>query len=149
MWKVALAVSNLFHQTVAVSTGRLNAARAAEERFAELGMTQAELAEKTGLDRTTVGAILRGEQWPQPRTRSKIEVALWGVSGVMGRIAAGEEPPPPQRTAEELRRLLAEAEEELAFLNPRYESTRRVISARLEREIAEIKRQLHALESND
>jgi hypothetical protein len=42
--------------------------------------------------------------------------------------------------------LITEAQEELAWLNPRYESTRRLISARLEREIEDLKRELQALE---
>ena len=109
-------------------------------------MTQAELAKKAGLDRTTVGAILRGEQWPQPRTRAKIEVALWGRVGVMGEIAAGGEPPPLPRTADEIRQLIRETEEELTWLNPRYESTRRVITARLQREVEDLQKQLRALE---
>lgn len=119
--------------------------------MSELGLTQEALAAEAGVDPTTVNAFLNGRNWPQPRTRAKLEVALkWNV-GTLSGIAGGGEPPRSLRTmdAEQLRRLIHEAEDELAFLNPRYESTRRVISARLEREILELKRQLQSLDEDD
>jgi transcriptional regulator with XRE-family HTH domain len=119
--------------------------------MSELGLTQEALAVQAGVDPTTVNAFLNGRNWPQPRTRAKLEIALKWEVGTLLKIAKGEEPPRSLRDlgVEELRRLIHEAEDELAFLNPRYESTRRVITARLEREIAELRRQLDALESND
>lgn len=130
---------------------RSAAVQAAEIRMSELGLTQEALAAEAGVDPTTVNAFLKGRNWPQPRTRAKLEVALkWNV-GTLSGIAGGDEPPRSLRTmdAEQLRRLIHEAEDELAFLNPRYESTRRVISARLQREISELKRQLQSLDADD
>lgn len=116
----------------------------------ELGMTQTQLADAARLNVRIINAFLNGRNWPQARTRAQIETSLGWPVGTLARIASGEEPPPSQipKTADELRRLIREAEEELAFLNPRYESTRRVITARLQREIAELQRQLDALESD-
>lgn len=124
------------------------AVNAAEIRMGELGFTQEALAAKARVDPTTVNAFLNGRNWPQVRTRARIEVALQWDVGMLTRIAKGEEPPRPVEplTADELRRLIAEANEELAWLKPRYESTRRILSARLKREIAELERQLAALE---
>lgn len=144
-----IADSPVFPHTACVS--RTAAVQAAEIRMSELGLTQEALAVQAGVDPTTVNAFLNGRNWPQPRTRAKLEIALKWEVGTLSQIAKGEEPPRSLRDlgAEELRRLIHEAEDELAFLNPRYESTRRVITARLKREIAELRRQLDAMESND
>lgn len=133
-----------------VSNGRRAAVIAAEATMGELGMTQTQLADAARLNVRIINAFLNGRNWPQARTRAQIETALKWPVGTLSRIASGEEPPPSPipKSAEELRRLIHEAEEELAFLNPRYESTRRLISARLEREINELKRQLQSLEAD-
>ena len=113
----------------------------------ERGLTQEALAEKAGVDPTTVNAFLKGRNWPQVRTRAKLEVALGWPVGMLAQIAAGQEPPVTRpKDALELRRLITEAQDELTWLNPRYESTRRLIKARLEREIEDLKRDLQALE---
>jgi transcriptional regulator with XRE-family HTH domain len=113
----------------------------------EMALTQEALADKAGVDPTTVNAFLKGRNWPQARTRAKLEVALGWPVGMLARIALGEEPPRSMpATADELRRLIAEAQEELTWLTPRYESTRRLITARLNREIADLQRRLQALE---
>lgn len=113
----------------------------------ERGLTQEALAESAGVDPTTVNAFLKGRNWPQVRTRAKLEIALGWPVGMLAKIASGHEPPVTRpKDANELRRLIAEAQDELTWLNPRYESTRRLISARLEREIEDLKRELRALE---
>lgn len=129
-----------------VSTGRQAAVAAAETRMGELGLTQAELAERARVPLKMINRFLNGQNWPQVRNRAQISMALWGDAGVLTRIAMGQEPPRTQpRDAEELRRLITEAQEELTWLNPRYESTRRLITARLEREIEDLKKELRAL----
>jgi transcriptional regulator with XRE-family HTH domain len=132
-----------------VSSGQRAAIIAAEAAMSELGMTQSQLADAARLNVRIVNSFLTGRNWPQIRTRAAIETALGWPRGTLRRIELGEDPPPTRKTAEELRRLIHEAEDELAFLNPRYESTRRVISARLQREIAELQQQLQSLESDD
>lgn len=60
--------------------GRRIAAQAVDARRGELGLLQKDF----GIDPTTYRDFIRGEHWPTPRTRAKIEVALgWKV----GRIA--------------------------------------------------------------
>lgn len=143
-----VASSPVFPHNADVS--KTAAVNAAEIRMGELGLTQEALAAKARVNPTTINAFLNHRNWPQARTRAQIEVALkWDV-GMLTRIAKGEEPPRPNEalTAEELRRLIAEAQEELAWLKPRFESTRRVITARLKREIQDLERQLEALESD-
>lgn len=115
----------------------------------ERELTQEALAEKAGVDPTTVNAFLKGRNWPQVRTRAKLEVALGWPVGMLGRIAMGEEPPRSPLTADELRQLIVEAQEEMAWLNPRYESTRRLITARLQREIEDLREQLRQNEQVD
>jgi transcriptional regulator with XRE-family HTH domain len=66
---------------------------AAENRMGELGLTQETLAKTAGVDPTTVNGFLNGRNWPQPRTRAKLEVALDWPVGMLARIDAGEEPP--------------------------------------------------------
>lgn len=113
----------------------------------ERGLTQEALAEKAGVDPTTVNAFLKGRNWPQVRTRAKLEVALGWPVGTLANIASGQEPPATRSAdANELRRLISEAQDELTWLNPRHESTRRLITARLQREIDDLKRELQALE---
>jgi hypothetical protein len=60
--------------------GRRIAAQAVDARRGELGLKQNEF----GVDPTTYRDFIKGEHWPTPRTRAKIEVKLgWEV----GRIA--------------------------------------------------------------
>jgi transcriptional regulator with XRE-family HTH domain len=133
-----------------MTPGRWAAIHAAEAAMSELGWTQAQLAEQARLNVRVINSFLNGRNWPQSRTRAQIEVALKWPVGMLSRIAMGEEPPRSRRRdPEELRRLIAEMQEELTWLNPRYESTRRVITARLEREIADLKRELESIDRFD
>lgn len=133
-----------------VSTGRQAAVDAAETRMGELGLTQAELAERARVPVKMINRFLNGQNWPQVRNRAQISMALWNDAGMLTRIAMGQQEPPrtQARDADELRRLIIEAQEELTWLNPRYESTRRLITARLEREIEVLKKELRALEKD-
>jgi hypothetical protein len=66
---------------------------------------------------------------------------------MLAKIAAGHEPPATRpKDANEIRRLISEIQDELTWLNPRHESTRRLITARLQREIDDLKKELQALE---
>ena len=130
-----------------MTPGRLAAIHAAETAMSELGWTQAQLADQARLNVRVINSFMNGRNWPQARTRAQIETALKWPVGTLAKIAMGEEPPrsSKRREANELRRLITEAQEELTWLNPRYESTRRLISARLEREIEDLKKELRAL----
>jgi transcriptional regulator with XRE-family HTH domain len=57
----------------------------------ELGLTQEDLALKSRVDESTINAFLRGRNWPQVRTRARLEVALGWPVGKLGRLAAGTE----------------------------------------------------------
>lgn len=115
----------------------------------ERALTQEALAERAGVDPTTVNAFLKGRNWPQARTRAKLEVALGWPVGTLARVAMGEDPPRSlPKSADDLRRLITEAQEELTWLNPRHESTRRLITARLQREIEDLRRELQTLEQD-
>jgi transcriptional regulator with XRE-family HTH domain len=133
-----------------MTPGRWAAIHAAEAAMSELGWTQAQLAEQSRLNVRVINSFLNGRNWPQSRTRAQIEVALKWPVGTLARIEKGGEPPRGRvRDPEELRRLITEMQEELTWLNPRFESTRRVITARLEREIADLKRELEAIDRSD
>lgn len=138
-------------QTVPVSNRRQAAIAAAEMRMGELGLTQAELAERARVPLKMINRFLNGQNWPQVRNRAQISMALWSDPNILSRISLGEDPPPSQhsRNADEIRQLITEMQDELTWLNPRYESTRRVISARLQREIEDLQRELQALESGE
>lgn len=131
-----------------MTPGRLAAIHAAETAMSELGWTQAQLADQARLNVRVINSFMNGRNWPQARTRAQIETALKWPVGTLAKIAMGEEPPrsPRRRGADEVRRLISEIQEELTWLNPRYESTRRLITARLEREITDLKRELESLE---
>lgn len=84
----------------------------------ELDLTQEDLAQKAHLDETTVGAFLRGRNWPQVRTRAKLETALGWPVGEIGRIAKGAQP--------------IDHQDELAELRHRLETLSRDLSAALD-----------------
>lgn len=116
--------------------------------MSELGWTQAQLAEQARLNVRVINSFLNGRNWPQSRTRAQIETALKWPVGTLARIEKGEEPPRgrAKRDPDELHRLISEMQDELTWLNPRHESTRRLITARLQREIDDLKKELQALE---
>jgi transcriptional regulator with XRE-family HTH domain len=67
------------------------AGRAVADRMAELGMSVAELAEKAGVDPTTVRAFLAGRRWPHASTRAKVARALGWKLGDAARAAFQEQ----------------------------------------------------------
>lgn len=81
------------HTLAGVSSGRQNAARAAEQQMGQLGLTQLQLAERARLDPTTISTFFNGHHWPQARTRAKLEAALEWPVGTLGDIAGGSKPP--------------------------------------------------------
>lgn len=46
------------------------------QRMKELGLTEAALRKKSGVDPKTLKALLHGDRWPQEETRSRIEISL-------------------------------------------------------------------------
>jgi hypothetical protein len=64
-------------------------------------------------------------------------------------LRALAEPPATSRDPETIRRLIDELEDELRWLNPKHESTRKVIAERLQREIDDLRAQLKALSGSD
>jgi transcriptional regulator with XRE-family HTH domain len=134
-----------------MTPGRWAAIHAAEAAMSELGWTQAQLADSARLNVRVINSFLNGRNWPQSRTRAQIETALKWPVGTLARIEKGEEPPRSRvrRNADDVRRLISEMQDELTWLNPRHESTRRLITARLQREIDDLKRELQVLEQDD
>jgi transcriptional regulator with XRE-family HTH domain len=88
-----LVFSKVFPQTSDVATDWRAAARAAEVRMSQLGLTQAQLAERAQVDVSTVSTFLNGHHRPQARTRAKIEAALEWPSGTLVDVAGGGRPP--------------------------------------------------------
>jgi hypothetical protein len=62
-----------------MESGRRIAAQAVEARRGELGLKQSDF----GIDPTTYRDFIKGEHWPTPRTRARIEARLgWKVGRI-------------------------------------------------------------------
>ena len=121
-----------------------------EQRRIQLRMKWREVATAAGLSIAGLGAIRRGERQPSALARARIEDALQWAPGSVDRILAGKAPVPASSAdPDELRRLIAEAEDELRWLDPKYESTRKIIAARLQAEIDALRAQLKAMVESD
>lgn len=59
----------------------------------QLGLTQLQLAQRAGVDVSTLSTFFNGHHWPQARTRAKLEAALDWPVGTLQEIAAGGKPP--------------------------------------------------------
>lgn len=57
------------------------------DRMTEMDMTAAQLADKAGVDVTTVRRLLRGDVWPRKPTRAKVLSALNLPDGELARRA--------------------------------------------------------------
>jgi transcriptional regulator with XRE-family HTH domain len=53
----------------------------------ELGLTAVQLAQKAGLDPSTVRAVIAGRRWPNEATRQKLAEALGWKLGDVARLA--------------------------------------------------------------
>lgn len=67
--------------------GQAAAARAVVARRAELGFTQADLADVAVVSPRSIRNLEAGRHWPQPATRNKIERALGWPTGRLADIA--------------------------------------------------------------
>lgn len=124
-----------------------------EKRRIELRLKWTQVAERADLSQAGLGAIRRGERHPSALTRARIDHALRWVPGSVDRVLDGGEPTPigsgetdrEGLSAQDLRIMIAESQDELRYLSPKYESNRASLTAHLERRIAELQRQLDAL----
>lgn len=142
---------------MADTVGRLDAAM--EARRLILDLEWQDVADRGGLSYETLRALRRSGR-ASALSKRRAEQGLAWKAGSIDAVLAGGTPTPidavlvPAGSGEEsraqlLRRLIAEAQDELRWLNPKYESTRTVIRERLERQIAELQRQLEALHNGD
>lgn len=76
-----------------------------------------------------------------------IDAVLAG--GVATVIESGQSSGPREQTIDDLRQLISETEDELRWLNPKYESNRASLTAHLERRLAELKARLEALQNSN
>lgn len=68
---------------------RRRAGRLVAARIKELGMTTPALAEKAGVDATTVRALIKGVRWPQARTWERLDPVLGFDPGEVAKLAVG------------------------------------------------------------
>jgi transcriptional regulator with XRE-family HTH domain len=76
--------------TKPTEAGRRAAGRAALARRGELGLTQAEVAERAGVDVQTYRTLETGERWPIAKNLAPIGMALGFRPGELTAIADGE-----------------------------------------------------------
>lgn len=89
--------------------GKRRAGAAVADRRGELGMTQKQLADESGVAERTIGSLERGIRWPNARNRARIDTALGWPAGELHRIATREDERPRHRpVSDELRRLIVE-----------------------------------------
>lgn len=124
-------------------------------RRVELHRSWKQLAQDAGISEAGLRAIRSGRYRASDLAKRKLEDALGWAPGSFDGVLDGADPVPAAAGAravtanpQELRRLLAEAQDELRWLQPKYESTRKVIADRLQREIEELQAQLDLLEDN-
>lgn len=123
---------------------------AIEARTIELGISYVELADRAGISDVSLRNLRKGRANLRARNVRKLEVALgWAPGSIAAVLAGGDpavgDPPLTASSADELRRLIAETEDELANLNPRYESNRASLAEHLERRLADLQQQLARL----
>lgn len=77
----------------------------------ELHLTTGQLADKAGVHPATVRRLIRGDGWPQERTREAVITALGMPHGAFGRSAIQR--PPADYSTTELARELCDLAREL------------------------------------
>lgn len=126
---------------------------AIEARTIELGISYVELADRAGISDVSIRNLRKGRANFRPRNLRKLEIALEWAAGSIAAVLAGGDPTndgaattaPPALSASDLIQMIAETEDELAHLNPRYESNRPLLTKHLEQRLADLRRQLDAL----
>lgn len=125
-----------------------------EDRRLELNLGWREIAARSGLSYETLRALRRTGK-ASALSKRRAEMALEWKAGSIDAILHGGRATPAESgaqatgsnstTAQDLRIMIAEAQDELRYLSPKYESNRASLTAHLERRIAELQRQLDAL----
>lgn len=132
--------------------------RAIEDRAIELGLNFVQLAERAGISDVTLRNLRKGRgSLPRAVNLRRLENALGWVPGSLVATLDGHDPElvderqsgEPSSSAERLRTLIAETQEELRHLSPKYESNRASLTAHLERRLADLQRQLKALQASE
>jgi transcriptional regulator with XRE-family HTH domain len=109
-------------------------------------LSQEELAARAQVSRASVQNWERDRSTPRRAEFRRLATAL-GITA--DHLRALTEQPEPAAAPDEIRRLIAEAEDELRWLDPKYESTRKIIAARLQAEIDALRAQLKAVVESD
>lgn len=129
--------------------------RAIEARAIDLGMSYVQLAERAGISDVSLRNFRKGRGILKPVNLRRLENALeWAPGSLRSILDGGEptplseggQPPAGEPTADELRQLISETEDELKWLNPKYESNRASLTAHLERRLADLRNRLKALQ---
>ncbi len=123
---------------------------AIEARTIELGISYVELADRAGISDVSLRNLRKGRANFRPRNVRKLEIALgWEPGSIAAVLAGGDpmvgEPADAPISADDLTQLIAETEDELLHLNPKYESNRALLTEHLEKRLADLRRQLDAL----
>lgn len=129
---------------------RLNAAM--EERRLELNLEWRDIAKHGGLAYETLRALRRTGR-ASALSKRRIENGLLWAPGSIDSVLAGGDPAVAAGArvdgyavrAEDLEMLIAETEDELRTLSPKYESNRASLTEHLEKRLADLRRQLDAL----
>jgi transcriptional regulator with XRE-family HTH domain len=124
--------------------------RAIQDRAVELDLSYLQLAERAGISDVSLRNFRKGRGVLRPRNQRRLEVALGWAPGSIGALLDGGEPaqaaPDDQVSADELREMIAETEDEIANLEVRHERNRPYLVAHLERRLAELRSRLASLQ---
>lgn len=123
-----------------------------EERRLELNLEWRDVAKHGELSYETLRALRRSGK-ASALSKRRIETALLWLPGSVDAVLAGGEPAVAVAakvdgqavTARDLRMMISETRDELAHLNPKYESNRASLVEHLQRRLADLQRQLDAL----
>jgi hypothetical protein len=133
---------------------RLDAAM--EARRLELNLEWRDIAGRGGLAYETLRSLRRTGR-ASALSKRRAEAGLGWAPGSIDAVLAGGSPAEVEAVeiksaepnADELRRLIAETEDEIRWLSPRYESNRASLTAHLQRRLEQLRRQLEALSGKE
>lgn len=123
------------------SPGQRHAGERVQLARAQLGLNQNELADKAGVNPTTVSFLETGKRWPRVKSQLGITRALGWPDGELERIArsyTGEKRPAEDATVTVLRRALSAGEDVImsSDLDPQFAAD--LIAAFRERDIDDL-----------
>lgn len=131
---------------------------AMEARRLELNLEWRDIAQRGGVAYETLRALRRTGR-ASALSKRRAESGLdWQAGSIDALLDGGEAVPVERETPasggrdgslSELQRLITETQDELRHLSPKYESNRASLTAHLERRLADLQRQLKALQASE